>query len=92
MKQTIVQYGPGSNETIENLALEALANARNVVIDLDGVRSLEIEDMRCLVKLLKLSRNLGAEFALQTRRADIRETLAVTALDRLFTVIEADVA
>jgi len=92
MKHTIVHYGPDTYETVEDTALDALANARNVVIDLDEVRSLGVEDVRRLTKLLHLSRNLGSEFALRTSRPEVRKALEITALDRLFTVIEEDVA
>jgi anti-anti-sigma factor len=90
MKRTIVPYG--SNDNLESATLAALIDGGNVVVCLDQVKSLEIEDIRRLIKLLRQSRNLGTEFALRTSRPDVRRALEVTALDRVFTVVEPDAA
>lgn len=88
MKYTTIVYERAC-EQLEAATLEALNEGRNVIVNLDYVPVLGIEDMRRLIKLLRQSRDIGGEFALRATRPDVRKTLAVTALDRVFTVLDA---
>lgn len=89
MKYTTIVYEPGARDQLEAATLEALGDGRNVIVNLDSLPALEIEDMRRLIKLLRHSRDIGSEFALRATRPDVRKTLAATALDRVFTVLDA---
>lgn len=88
MKYTTIVYEPGACE-LESATLEALGEGRNVIVNLDYVPALGFEDMRRLIKLLRQSRDIGSEFALRATRPDVRKVLAITALDRVFTVLDA---
>lgn len=88
MKYTTIVYAPGC-EHLETATLDALNDGRNVVVNLDDVPALENDDVRRLIKLLRQSRDIGSEFALQTTRSDVRKMLAATALDRIFVVLDA---
>jgi len=92
MKYMVLDYGTGSHEQFEATTLNALRSGREVVVNLDGLTSIEIEDIQRLIKLLRQSRNMGTEFALRATRPQVRKALAVTALDRIFTLVEADAA
>lgn len=89
MKYTTIVYEPGACEQLESATLEALGEGRNVIVNLDYVPALGFEDMRRLIKLLRQSRDIGSEFALRATRPDVRKVLAITALDRVFTVLDA---
>jgi len=89
MKYTTIVYESGACEHLESATLEALGDGRNVIVNLDHVPALGNEDMRRLIKLLRQTRDFGSEFALRATRPDVRKTLAVTALDRVFTVLDA---
>ena len=89
MKYTTIVYEPGAGDQLETATLEALNDGRNVILNLDFVPALQMEDMRRLIKLLRQTRDLGSEFALRATRPDVRKALAVTALDRVFTVLDA---
>lgn len=87
MKYTTIVYEAG--EQLETATLEALNDGRNVIVNLDYVPALGIDDMRRLIKLLRATRDRGNAFALRATRPDVRKVLAVTALDRVFTVLDA---
>ena len=88
MKYTTIVYEP-TCERLEAATLEALNDGRRVIVNLDYIPALSIEDVRRLIKLLRQSRDIGGDFALRATRPDVRKTLAVTALDRVFTVLDA---
>ncbi|HZY98254.1 MAG TPA: STAS domain-containing protein [Candidatus Baltobacteraceae bacterium] len=89
MKYTTIVYDREGGVQLEAATLKALGDGRNVIVNLDQLPALEIEDMRRLIKLLRQSRDIGSEFALRATRPDVRKALAVTALDRVFTVLDA---
>ena len=92
MESIVIAYRSDNYRTVEKDTLEALKDGFTVTVDLDVLPSLEIEDMRRLISLLRRSRQTGGEFALRASRRDLRRVLAVTALDRVFTVLSADAA
>jgi anti-anti-sigma regulatory factor len=89
MKYTTIVYELATCDQLEAATLDALNDGRHVIVNLDYVPALEIEDIRRLIKLLRQSREIGSEFALRATRPDVRRALAVTALDRVFTVLDA---
>lgn len=91
MKNVVVfEYRPDAIPTLESAVLAALEDgAAQVILDLDAVETLDTEGVRGLIKLLRSSRAAGGELALSVSKPSVRRTLAVTALDRLFPMIEA---
>jgi len=86
----VIEYRPDAIPTLESAVLAALGEgAGQVVLDLDAVETLDTEGVRGLIKLLRSSRAAGGELALSVSKPGVRRTLAVTALDRLFPMIEA---
>ncbi len=68
------------------------AGASEVVLELDHLDTLDVPALRVLIALLRRTREAGGTLALQTAKPQIRRTLAVTALDRLFNVRSSAVA
>lgn len=67
--------------------LDALGDgSKTVAVDLDAITVLDSAAMRRLITLLRRTREHGGELRLITARADIRRSLAVTALDKIFHV------
>jgi anti-anti-sigma regulatory factor len=92
MKRTTVAYDTDSTDAFEREVLSALNHGHHVVVNLDYVPTLGMGDVRRLIKLLRKTRDIGTDFALHTARPDLRNILAVTALDAVFTVVESDAA
>lgn len=89
MKNVVIEYRPDALADLETAVLAALEDGANqVVLDLDTIESLDTEGVRGLIKLLRSSRAAGGELALSVSKPGVRRTLAVTALDRLFPMIE----
>lgn len=75
---------------MQNTVLAAFEDgAERVVLSLDAMPHLDAEGVRGLITLLRRSREVGGEVALQTSRADIARSLSVMALDRLFPLVDA---
>lgn len=90
MKNVVIEYRPNAIAALETAVLAALEDgAGQVVLDLDTVEALDTDGVRGLIKLLRSSRAAGGELALSASKPGVRRTLAVTALDRLFPMIEA---
>ena len=90
MKNVVFGYRPDAIATLETAVLAALEDgAGQVILDLDTIEALDTEGVRGLIKLLRSSRAAGGELALSVSKPGVRRTLAVTALDRLFPMIEA---
>ncbi len=68
------------------------AGAPRVVLSLDGLERLESKDVRGLIVLLRRSRDVGGDLALQASRPEIVRSLKVMALDRLFPILSAQAA
>lgn len=65
------------------------AGASEIMLALDHLDSLDVPALRDLIALLRRTREAGGTLALLTTKPQIRRTLAVTALDRLFSVRSA---
>lgn len=89
MNSITIDYYSDEYRTIEKTTLESIKDGLNVTISLDYVPSFEKEDLRQLITLLRRCRDIGGEFAVRASRHDVRRVLAVTALDRVFTVVGA---
>lgn len=89
MKNVVIEYRPDAIAALETAVLAALEDGAQVVLDLDAVEALDTDGVRGLIKLLRSSRAAGGELALSVSKPGVRRTLAVTALDRLFPMIEA---
>ena len=80
-----------SDEAFDHLqgqVLEATADgAKEVVVAIDGLQSLDSANIRRLIKLLRRTRDAGGEITLAVSRLDLLRTLNVTALDKVFRVI-----
>lgn len=88
MESVRLEYRPQALPQLQAAVLAALeAGAGRIVLDLDRIDRLDSEGVRGLITLLRRSREIGGEIALQTQRDDIRRMLSVTALDRLFPMI-----
>lgn len=89
MKAITIEYYPDEYRTIEKATLESIKGGLDVTISLDYVPTFEKDDIRQLITLLRRCREVGGDFALRASRHDVRRALAVTALDRVFTVVGA---
>jgi anti-anti-sigma regulatory factor len=66
-------------------ALEQGAAA--VLVDIDGVGTLESATIAGLIVLLRAARERGAVLSLRVGRKNLLETLRITALDRVFPIV-----
>ena len=74
-------------DRLQTELLEAVEDgAKAVAIDLDALSVLDSAAMRQLIKLLRRTRERGAELTLITGRTDILRSLRVTSLDKVFHV------
>jgi anti-anti-sigma factor len=87
MEPQVITYRAGEYDTLEAAVLTALGQGRGVELDLDGLATLDVANVRELIALLRRSRAVGGQFALRSTNAEVRKTLSVTALDRLFPVL-----
>ncbi|MHB1549688.1 MAG: STAS domain-containing protein [Vulcanimicrobiaceae bacterium] len=84
---TFTDSAPAAVEALQREMAAALADGQTrVTLDLDPIPTLDIAGIRGLITLLRRVREAGGEIALRTSRADICRTLAVTGLDRVFSV------
>jgi anti-anti-sigma factor len=89
MESVTIEYRPESFPALEGAILEAVREgAGQVVLDLDSVASLDSAELRELIKLLRSARSSGGDLALHSTRANVLRTLSVTALDRVFPVLQ----
>jgi anti-anti-sigma factor len=89
MSNVVLEYRPEALSELEAAVLAAFEDGGQVVLNLDAVEALDTDGVRGLIQLLRRSRAVGGELALRTTKAVVRRTLAVTALDRLFPMVEA---
>jgi len=93
MESILIDYRPKEYLALETAVLLALADgADRVVLDLDSVDALDTDGVRGLISLLRRTRAAGGDLALRSSKPDVRRTLSVTALDRIFTMVEAEAA
>jgi len=90
MSSIVLEYRPEALSELQSAVLAALEDgAAQVVLNLDSLEALDTNGVRGLIALLRSSRSVGGELALRSTKAVVRRTLAVTALDRLFPMVEA---
>ncbi len=77
---------PGAIEALQSALVAAVARGRRVMVDLDAMPVLDNPALRGLIMMLRRVREAGGELILKVTRADLRSTLALTALDRVFEV------
>lgn len=93
MDSIVIEYRPQAYPAMEAAVLLALKEgAGRVILDLAGINALDTQGVRGLITLLRRARAAGGELALTSVRPDVRRTLQVTALDRIFALIETEAA
>jgi anti-anti-sigma factor len=93
MASVDIMYRPEALSALESAMRTALEDgAVRVVLNLDSLDSLDTEGVRGLIRLLRSSRAMGGELALRSNKPGVRRTLEVTALDRLFPMVESEAA
>ena len=93
MESVVLEYRAGAYPALEAAVLAAFEQgAPRVILDLGGVDGLDTEGVRGLITLLRRVRAIGGEIALSSPKPDVLRTLQVTALDRLFPLVEAKAA
>jgi anti-anti-sigma factor len=90
--ETVVIEYRGSFALLEAAVLTALESGFNVILSLDSLETLDIESTRSLILLLRRCRAIGGEVTLRANKPEVRRGLAVTALDRLFTIHDPEAA
>jgi len=82
---------PVSRESLGELRADigrAIAGGiREIVIDVDDIGILDSPIIAALITILRQSRESGASVALQATRKSILDTLSVTALTKVFTIV-----
>lgn len=85
----LIAYRPGAYEALEAEVLGAIAEGtEQVALDLDSLETLDAAGVRDLISLLRRARAAGGEIALRSSKPEVLRTLSVTALDRIFTLVE----
>lgn len=93
MESVVIQYRPHAYAAVEEAVLSALREGSpRVILDLEALDALDTQGVRGLITLLRRARAAGGELALTSLKPDVRRTLAVTALDRIFPLVEAEAA
>jgi anti-anti-sigma factor len=84
---------PATPESLQSLraAVERAAqdHVDGIVIDVDQLGVLDAPVISALISLLRTARSHGTSIALQASRANILDTLRITALDKVFTIVTA---
>jgi anti-sigma B factor antagonist len=81
------ELDPTSSGELRRLVERALQAGRNcVVIDLDGVTHMDSSALAALINAHQLTSERGGQLALVISTEQLRRTLEVRGLDRLFTV------
>jgi anti-anti-sigma factor len=74
------------------IAQAVAAGIREIVIDIDDVAVLDSPILAALVSMLSESRKGGAAVTLRATRKSILDTLRITALTKVFTIVSEDAA
>jgi anti-anti-sigma factor len=91
--QVALDYRPEDPKGMQREVRATIESGRrSIVLTLDHLEALDIAGVRGLIVLLRSARAVGGELALRTSNPQIRRTLAVTALDRLFHVNRQEAA
>lgn len=94
METVVLDYHINDLAATEKRVQDALElGAGRVILDLGGLRVLDAAGVRGLIEILRSSRTAGSgELALRSSDPDVLRTLSVTALDRLFPVLQGEPA
>lgn len=93
MDSIVIEYRPDAFPVVEAGLSAALAEGESsIVLDLDSLNALDTEGVRGLIRLLRRARASGRDLALSATKPAILRTLQVTALDRLFGMVQAEPA
>lgn len=93
MDSIVIEYRPDAYPMVEAALSAALAEGdARIVLDLDTLNVLDTDGVRGLITLLRRARAAGRDLALSATKPAILRTLQVTALDRLFVMVEAEPA
>lgn len=90
MESQIFPYNdsqPGALAALQSALVGAIERGRRVVLDLDHLPVLDNPALRGLITLLRRVRAAGGELVLQVTRPELRSTLSLTALDRVFEMV-----
>jgi len=88
LESAAIEYRPQAYcETEAALLGKLREGAGHAVLDLDGIATLDTNALRGLISLLRRVRSAGGEIVLRSGRTDVRRTLSVTGLDRVFAVL-----
>lgn len=81
-------FVPAEQAAMERDISEAIKAGRTApVLELDHLETLDVTAVRTLIVLLRKARESGGDLSLHTTKPQVRRILAVTALDRLFTIL-----
>jgi len=93
MDSIVIEYRPDAFPMVEAALLAALAEGESsIVLDLDSLDTLDTDGVRGLITLLRRARASGRDLSISATKPAILRTLQVTALDRLFGMVEAEPA
>ncbi len=93
MESIVIEYRPDAFPVVEAALLAALAEGESsIVLDLDSLDTLDTDGVRGLITLLRRARASGRDLAISATKPAILRTLQVTALDRLFGMVETEPA
>jgi anti-anti-sigma factor len=82
-------YQPSQLDAVTGKVLSAFADGSpRAVLNLDVLQRLDTDAVRGLILLLRRSREAGGEIALKATRPELLRSLQVTALDRLFPMVQ----
>ncbi|HTU81308.1 MAG TPA: STAS domain-containing protein [Candidatus Acidoferrales bacterium] len=92
----MIQYRPDAYAANEAEVVSAFEQACErgirVVLNLDGLDTLDTDGVRGLITLLRRARALKGELALRASKPSVLRTLEVTALDRIFPMADTEAA
>ncbi len=72
---------------IREILLEAVAENRNVLVDLSKVTYIDSSGIACLVKALAMARNQGADLSLLSVSTQVMRMLKFARLDMVFPIL-----
>jgi anti-anti-sigma factor len=89
LEQQVFSYsdpGPRAIAALQDALVSAIKRGREVLIDLDRLPELDNAALRGLILLVRRAREAGGSLVVRTTRPELRDTLQVTALDRIVEV------
>jgi len=87
-----IEYRPEDLKGAQRAVAAQIAkrgDSPSIVLSLEHLDDLDVPALRGLITLLREARSAGAELSLRTSSERIRRVLAVTALDRLFRIVDS---